>query len=312
MLGNKPHSYRMGVETLEDKRLLAGDITVSVMDGSLLIRGDAESNGVAITSGNAPGEFIVAGLPVDDVATSINGIFDRAVVSGVSRGIHMTLGRGDDVANMFAANVRGNVSIQTGIGNDRVHMGGPRTQMGDAGEANTRIGGRLAVDLSEGDDHLLVSGVATGHGLDVEGGMGNDEVLIRDSRLTGLVGIGTGAGEDRVVVEGTRATWAHIRSGLGADRVALVDSVFAALSVNVGEGDDVVAVAGIRARAAWFQGGLGNDRLEIAGANRMGQLQVNGFESIQGDAGAATTNALLDALADGYGAASEVSRLSMT
>ncbi len=300
MLRNKTHRYRMALEHLEDKRLLAGDVSVNVIDGSLVIRGDMEANGVAVTAGDMRGEFIIAGLPVGDAATSINGVFDRVVVSGISRGMHLALGDGDDLANVFDVNVRGNVSIQAGAGDDHVRVGGPRRDAADSTEIATRIGGRLLVDLGSGNDRLLVTAAALGRGLDVDGGAGDDDVAITDSRSRGFVGIRTGAGEDRVVIEGTRAGLARIGTGAGADHVALVDSAFSGVSVHAGDGDDRVELAGIRARAAWFQGGMGGDGLSLTGPNHIGQFRVSGFETIHGEAGGTATDVLEDMFADGH------------
>ncbi len=98
---NNQRQYRMGIEALEDKLLLAGDVTATVVDGNLMIRGDADSNGVAITSGDVLGEYLVGGLMAGDGPTSVNGNFHRTVVNGVSGNILVGMGDGDDLANFF-------------------------------------------------------------------------------------------------------------------------------------------------------------------------------------------------------------------
>lgn len=276
---NQSKRRRLGLETLEDKRLLAGDVSVTVVEGNLLVRGDEASNGVAITSGDAASEYVVVGLPVGDAATSINGTFERVVVTGVSGGIRMGLGRGDDVFNLFQANVRGYVSVATGLGNDHVNIGGPQTQVSDM---NTVIQGRLLVDLGEGNDSLRIGGSEVEQGLEAHGGMGNDDVAIRASRLGGVSSIGTGAGYDEVTVGGTHAEFLRVQTGDDADQVALVDSAFSGVGVNLGQGSDELVLAGVRAETGYFQGGPGHDALRLNGLNQFGRLRIAGFESAGG------------------------------
>ena len=278
---NSMRNRRMGFETLENKRLLAGDVLVSVSDGgTLLIRGDMESNGVAITSGDAPGEFVIAGLPSDDgVATSINGTFDRVALSGVSQGINMRMGMGDDGVRLFGARIRGNVNIATGDGADHVSVGGPV----DSPESmNTVISGGLNVATGEGDDGVRIGRTGVARGLSVASGEGDDSVSVVDSRLRGVTSIHTDGGDDGVNIEGTLARFVRMGTGAGADNVALTNSVFSAIGYQGGEGDDSVVLNRVRARGAWFQGGPGEDSLQFDGPTRFGVLGIRGFESISG------------------------------
>lgn len=274
---NHNNRHRMALETLEDKRLLAGDVTVAVVEGNLLVRGDAESNGVMITAGDAPGAFVVAGLPAGDGPTSINGDFLRVEVAGVSRSVLVGMGEGDDLTNLRSAAVRGNVAVDAGMGNDVVNVGGPRTSVA---EANTLIRGRLSVDLGEGHDGLRVGGTAIGLGMEVAGERGDDNVAVVRSLIRGFTSIATGVGDDDVVIQGSYLARVRLGTGAGADQVALLDSAFAGIGVDVGDGDDVVALAGVHARAAWFAGGPGDDALLFAGPNHITHLSISGFEYI--------------------------------
>ncbi len=276
---NKTHQHHMSVETLEDKRLLAGDVTVSVVEGTLVVRGDDASNGVAVTSGDAPDAYIIVGLEAGDGPTSINGIFDRVEVSGVHRGVRMALGEGSDVASLFRANVRGNVEIAAGLGNDHVTIGGP---MASATDVNTMIQGRLLVDLDQGQDSLRVDGSRIGHGMSAWGGPGNDLVAVAETAIHGILGIQTGAGDDHVAIGRTQAGYVRVATGAGADHLALVDSTFAAIAANMGAGDDAAVVAGVQARSAWFHGGPGSDALQFNGPSHFGRLRINGFETVGG------------------------------
>ncbi len=292
---NQYYRRRMRLETLEEKRLLAGDVTVGVVDGNLLVRGDAESNGVFITAGDAPGAFVVTGLPVGDGPTSINGSFLRVEVGGVFRSVLVGMGAGDDLVNVRDAAFRGDVAVDAGMGNDDVNVGGPRTSVT---EGNTFIRGSLSVDLGEGRDRLRVGGTAIGGGMEVAGGRGDDYVAVTRSLIRGVTSITTGVGDDYVLIDGSRAARARIATGAGNDQVALVDSAFSGIGVDAGADNDVVVLAGVHARAAWFAGGPGDDALLFAGPNQITHLEVNGFEVIGAGGGELVGDADTDWLAD--------------
>ncbi|MEM7317109.1 MAG: hypothetical protein AAF497_28580 [Planctomycetota bacterium] len=281
------------LESLEDKCLLAGDVTVSVVEGNLRIEGDAADNGVAITSGDTADSYIVAGLPSDDgTPTTINGATERVEVTGVTGNMRIGLGEGNDGLRMFNANVRGNVGINMGVGNDSVQIGGPVSTTRDV---NSLIHGRVAVAMAEGRDSLRIDNAGIGRGMEAHGGDGNDSILVNRSRLRGTVSLATGQGDDNVGINDSRAAFVRIGTGDGADNVALVDSAFTAVGFNGGTGDDDLAISGIRARGVWFNGGEGEDRLRFEGPNRVGLVRITGFEIIEGVSGDGA-NALNDDL----------------
>ena len=287
---NKNYQHRMGLETLEDKRLLAGDVSVNVIEGSLVIRGDAENNGVAVTSGDSPGEFVVAGLPVGDIDTSINGVFDRVVVSGIFRADRMGLGEG---LNVLRANVGGDVSVATGEGNDHVNIGGPRSDMG---HANTLIRGRLSVDLGEDATACVSAAPAFGGGVDANAGPGNDDVAVVGSELRGTSNIRTarrGRRHGRTNNSHLHENW----DGAGADRVALVDSAFSSVGVDAGVGEGACYSAGCGHVQRGFKAAVAQTRLHFKGRLIFG-LCADGFETIQGGIGGITVDTTFAGLAD--------------
>jgi hypothetical protein len=233
-----------------------------------------------VSSADALDAYVIVGLETGDGDTSINGVFDRVVVSGVTRGIRMALAEGDDVANLFRAHVRGSVAIGAGWGDDDVNIGGPLTSVTDV---NTAIHGRLIVELGEGNDSLRVGGSGIGHGMLAYGGIGNDYFAVARSRIGGILGIAAGAGDDNVIIGQTHAAHVRVGTGSGADQLALIDSTFASIAVNTGEGHDEVVVASVSARAAWFHGGPGNDVLQFQGLSHFGRLRISSFETVRGN-----------------------------
>lgn len=282
MNSRRNRSRRLGVEPLENKRLLAGDVFVSVSgDGTLLIRGDAESNGIAVTTGDSGGEVIVAGLPsVGGEATSINGAFERVSFSGVSNGIRADLGDGDDNARLFDMRLRGSVNIATGDGDDVVSVGGAA---GSNGQMNSLFTGGLNISTGEGNDGVRVGSAGIFRGVSFATGDGDDIVTIDGSRLRGSSQIVTDGGADNVNVSRSLVSSIRMGTGAGDDRVNLASSSFVAVGVSTGDDSDQVVVEDVRAKAAFFNGGSDADRLVFNGQNRFGLITINKFESIGGD-----------------------------
>src|SRR5688500_435761 len=85
-----------GVEGLEGRWMLAGDVLVSVVDGDLMIRGDREPNAIVISQA-VDGSYRVAGAVDDDdgLPTTVNGGTSE-VFAGVDDDVRIRMGRGDD------------------------------------------------------------------------------------------------------------------------------------------------------------------------------------------------------------------------
>src|SRR5688500_4041701 len=63
---------RLLLECLHDRRMLAGDVTASEVNGDLIIMGDAAANGVYV-SDEGDGNFAVHGIDLGGSPTTING-----------------------------------------------------------------------------------------------------------------------------------------------------------------------------------------------------------------------------------------------
>src|SRR5829696_1908038 len=87
---------RLAVETLENRSLLAGNLTVWVVDGSLVITGDDEANGLVIEQAGA-NAFRLRTNSLGGENTLINGSADTdQTFSGVINDINIALKGGPD------------------------------------------------------------------------------------------------------------------------------------------------------------------------------------------------------------------------
>lgn len=252
--------FGLSPEALESRVVLAGDVAVHVVDGNLMVEGDAEGNRIAIASGDLPGVVFVAGIANDmgDV-TTINGQEGRVRFEGVVRGVRIGMGDGDDAVHILHLGVRGDVVARLGAGNDRLAIGAPMSPNPDPNQPplGLRTGGSLIVESGDGDDAVRL-----------------DRVLAREA-----IRVMAGAGDDAVSVAHVKARFLGIASGDGNDNVRVVDTAVVELAVELGAGDDRLEIGNATAQhGARLNGGLGEDTIANLGGNRFRRLAIIGFE----------------------------------
>jgi len=297
----------MHVECLERRSLLAGNITVAVTDGTLFVRGDDAANGVIIQmakpegtvdpSNPPPLKLEVLGVRAGDAATTVNGGTTKFVAEGVTKGVVVELGKGNDALTIAnppppqpaegqpppppppAVLLPGTVQINAGEGNDRVN-----------GSIANRAG--LNVVLGPGNDGLHLWGSPLNN-VQIFGDVpppppntaaaaadsgdtdpppppppGSDQVVLTGVHAAGTTLIDTAVGDDAVKVEGRSAFDKGLR-------------------INTGDGNDGVQILGLPAKddkpavPVLIQGGLqitlggGNDRANLAIVNVAGTASID-------------------------------------
>jgi hypothetical protein len=170
---------RLGVERLQARVLLAGDVTAAVTNGFLVIRGDDAANELTIEriSGDRVKVTGAAG-------TTINGLTQPAVLR-VRKGYDIATGGGDDKLTVIGLNACGRYEIR--------------------------------MDLGAGNDTLVASNLLAQR-IHAGGGDGNDSITVRNSRSRRGSGVGGGAGDDTLVLENLRfGNGSCIDGGTGND-----------------------------------------------------------------------------------------------
>ena len=170
---------RLGVEQLQARVLLAGDVTAAVTNGFLVVRGD-----------NAANELTIERISGDRVqvtgatGTTINGLTQPAVLR-VRKGYDIATGGGDDKLTVIGLNAFGRYEIR--------------------------------MDLGAGNDTLVASNLLAQR-IHSGGGDGNDSITVRNSRSRRGSGVGGGAGDDTMVLENLRfGNGSCIDGGTGND-----------------------------------------------------------------------------------------------
>lgn len=181
-------------------------MTAEVIDGTLVIRGDGANNGIGIYEGDGDSFYLQS--PNDQ--STVNGLSTRLSifgetraikVLGVTRGIDIDMGDGDDWASLYGWALR-DVKIITGAGDDSIRFGGwPLTSWAITASikypSSATISGNLFVDTGSGNDMLSpfvdVKGNAT-----IQMGGGDDSILEPTYSIYGT------EIRERLVVDGTR------------------------------------------------------------------------------------------------------------
>jgi hypothetical protein len=184
-MGNRRRAFRsLSLEFLEDRRLLAGDITAQVIRGDLVIRGDNADNGVAITAGSIAGTIVITGINAGGAATNVNGTANGAItLSGFT----------DD----FSIKLKG--------GNDIITI------------SNLTVHDSLKLKLGEGNDSATFTGVTVADNAKIKGSRGVDSVTITNSIFEEL-GIRMGRDNDNLSIAGTTVhDKTKLKGGRGAN-----------------------------------------------------------------------------------------------
>lgn len=221
---------RLAVECLEGRLTPAGNIIAAVIDGLLVIEGDAEANVFRVTH---DADFPVGTLVVDGYgATLVNG--EREVeFDAVTRGVDIRTGAGaDDVTVGGSGDFAGNVLIRTGPGDDQILVEGLDSE------------GSLIVRTQGGDDRVELFANDIG-AIDIRTGRGADVVWIDETLARGLVLLRTGKGADVVEIERNFPEFAFEGSTFEGP-----------VEIRMGRQDDTIRVGieGNPTRSADFQG----------------------------------------------------------
>ncbi len=204
-----PALNRSGLEPLESRRLLSGNVTASVANGSLTLSGDGESNAIVLDQ---------AGLNADQVrvtgtgGTTINDGVDPVIMSGITRAVGMRLGAGDDELVMRDVSLPGDVwlnadggantlalsDVQTG---GTVYIGNDSNVNTTMTIADTTIDGYLHISTGSGGHNLALDAVVVKGKTNICRFNADDVITVDDSTFNGDVTLYTGGGADLIAIE---------------------------------------------------------------------------------------------------------------
>jgi hypothetical protein len=207
-------------DPLEPRQLLAGNVTTSLINGDLLISGDADRNRILVSGNDMPPGTIL--IQSADDTTTVNGEFQTVV-----------------------ENVTGSVTIRLGAKPDQLVVRDLNLQS---------LRNTLRIDGGRHGDNILVQNSRINGALTIDGQHGDDTVILLEDTLAGPTTIRGGAGNDLVNLESTFNGKFTARGGPGNDTFATDASTFnARKSIDGEQGDDRI-VTGIEVRSLFATG----------------------------------------------------------
>jgi VCBS repeat-containing protein len=198
----------LGMEALESRSMLTGNVNAFLSGGTLHINGDSDANEIIVEQ-SAANSFTISSR---DGSTTINGQSSAVTIDQVTRDLMMALNGGDDVVEMSGTSdsvitVPGNLWVNTGSGDDQVilnavHAKQLHVDLG-AGADTATVGDTSGITITQqaiimgrdGADHINVANSQFHNYLTVDAGSGNDDITIQGStvRKTSLVKAGSGS-----------------------------------------------------------------------------------------------------------------------
>lgn len=229
----KSGERRLKLEHLETRAMLAGNVSVSVSGGNLLVRGDNSSNQIAIVQLDV-GEYAVVGLN----GTEVNGGTDPVVKSGVQNNIDVDLKKGNDVVAI------GNDLEALELWADASGITLPEIDLPEEAPDSLKVPKHLNLRLGDGNDDAVVI-AKVGLQINADLGNGNDRLIVQDSKVGGDFIVRGGNGHDYLYTDGTEvARTYNVNMGNGRNAVELWNSSIGRSAVIVtGKDADTIDIA---------------------------------------------------------------------
>jgi hypothetical protein len=286
---------RPSFESLEARVLLSGNVVASVVYGTLNIRGDAAANVIGLDqAGLSAGQVRLSGAN----GTTLNKLAGPVILSGVTRGVNIVMGAGDDIVTLGALTLSGNVSIDGQGGANTlvlngVHVAQSLSLMNSGGAAtvvsvaNTTVGKDLMILPASGAETLTLQAVEVLKNTTLGAGGKADSLTIDDSHFHGSVNLYTGLGNDTVQIE------TH------GDPLGLTTQFDGQTAISLGSGTDTLQLGvtgqtgnrSVFANNENFDGGPGRDTILNFDASRhVGNAQI-GIGNFEANAPALDTTA---------------------
>jgi hypothetical protein len=184
MARHRGRGRRCVFESLENRRLLAGDVTARIVKGDLVITGDKLDNGITIVGGATAGTVVVTGINAGGSATNVNGTTNGAVtLTGFTGDLKIKMKAGNDVVTISDLEIAGKAKIKLGKGNDTLSL--ESVEVAEKAKIKGRRGDdevtiedstftKLEVSLSKGDDLLSISDTTVSEKTRLKGGRGTN------------------------------------------------------------------------------------------------------------------------------------------
>lgn len=281
-------------QILEPRKLLAGDVTVSVDGSTLRVLGDGDANQIQII-GRADGSATISGLD----GTTINGGTTAFSTAANLRRSQIQMGDGDDEVTIQGLVLDNALTVRTGNGNDstdiqHINVRGIEVSGEDGNDVlqfdNVFSRSSIVIRGDNGDDVVAIGAMAAHRNGLIDTGSGNDRLAVDNLGIKENMTLRFGSGDDEALIAGeTYGYRGTIRLGDGDDRLSILPATNDAaarfrrnLNILGQGGDDSIALdANVTAsRRARIDGGADNDSI-VQGDARLRRSRIRNFESTE-------------------------------
>lgn len=292
MINTRKSTTSPTYQVLEPRKLLAGDVTVSVDGSALTVFGDADANQIQIV-GSPDGSAIVRGLD----GTTINGGEAEFSAGANLRTVQVQLGEGNDEADIRGLVLDSALTVRSGSGDDSVeiqhiNVRGIEVSGNDGDDLlqfdNVFSRRSVIIQGGDGDDTVAIGAMAADRDGTISTGNGNDSLAIDNLGIKENMSLLFGNGDDQALIAGqTYGYRGDIVLGAGDDSLSILPATNEAaarfrrnLSIVGNGGDDTIAMdASVTAnRRANINGGADNDAIQQGDAN-LRRSSIQNFES---------------------------------
>ncbi len=225
-MSKKTRHYRLNLESLEARKLMAGDV-IAALEGSFLrVEGDNFGNLVAISQ-TARGDVVVAGQN----GTTVNGLpsvrFERPQINA----LELRMEGGNDVVNLRGLYIANDLFVDLGAGDDRV---------ASPAASPVTVGANASILGSEGNDIVQLNSMTVHEDLYIDGGLGTLNATLNNLQVDKVLSVLGDDAIDVITINNSRAgNGVVIETKGGSDRVSLTDVSAFALSINTDANGDI-------------------------------------------------------------------------
>ncbi len=259
----------------------AGDVKAVQKGGTLVLIGDAESNGVWVSSGGP-------GIEVSPNGSTVNGGFDAVGFSGVT-GISARLGAGNDTIQFDGFSLTKNLSADGGPGNNSIDIhaltidGNLSVKNGSGADTvsvqSATVLGGFKADSKDGGSLINLFGSSFGKGVQIKSKDGFDDVRVDSVSIGGGLKVQTGKGPSQVTVGigSSIAGNVQFKGGNEADEFRFEAAADGKLSVALGNGANIARLDSSAqvGRDLSIKGGNDTDDIDITLAQVTGRTKID-------------------------------------
>ena len=263
------HAKVLRLEGLENRTLMAGDVTVAVVSGVLEIAGDTADNSIQIKQSGA-------GWKVQGIGTTINGNNGAQTFTGVT-GIEIDLGAGNDLIRATKGTLSGDLLISDLVGRTVIDLS--KINASNIGISTFDQTDAITLNKCTATDGISIESFGTAQD-------GADTITVIKSSAGTTFDIGTGTGNDVITIKSATAGEAFVVGAFNAgtsdqDVVTITKSSSGdEFDVLTGDGPDTVTLskvlsgADLRVLAFDSTGDNGIDTVSIVKSGAVGSLEI--------------------------------------